>query len=111
MLRRHQLDGLRVPLGFDDRARLQRLESVPAVLAQIFAELHGEGPRGVPLWDLLPQPLALIEVGAIDDHDSAAATASYRTFDRAAMRVTDVTDRIRFFRDRQGRWRVSVPGF
>lgn len=111
VLRTHGLDGLRQPLGFDEHARINALESLPAVLAQLFVAADGTGPRNIPLWDLLPQPVSLGEVGEVDNYGTAPATATFRAFDIDTMQPRERTDAVRFFRGKDGRWRVSPPGF
>jgi hypothetical protein len=98
-------------LGFDERARVEGLESLPGVLAEIFEAVDGVGPRDIPMWDLLPQPVSLGEVGEIDEYDSALASARFTAFDIQAMSTREREDNVRFFRGKDGRWRVSVPAF
>ena len=109
VLRAHGLDALDYPLGYDDRARLDSVGSLPAVMAELFDAIDGQGPRGVAMWDLLTQPVRLGEVGPVDTFSSAPATATIVVFDVTTMRPRERTDEIRFFRDEAGTWRAAPP--
>jgi hypothetical protein len=111
LLQRHHLDSIQYPLGLEDRARMDSIPSLPAYLAELSDAIGGVGPRGVALWDLLPQPVSLGEVGPVDTYESAAATATLRVFVVEAMAPVERTEGVRFFRDQAARWRVSSPGF
>jgi hypothetical protein len=111
VLKAHSIDTLSTVYKFDDRQRIDALESLPAVLAELFAAVDNVGPQGIPLWDLLPQPVSLAEVGAVDNYNSAEATMTFKAFDPTTRRSVERTDAARFFRDEEGRWRVSSTGF
>jgi hypothetical protein len=66
MLRRMGLDSIAYPLSVGDRLKLDSIPSIPGLLAQIVDAVGEVGPRGVPMWDLLPQPISLGTVGAVD---------------------------------------------
>lgn len=110
VLKSHGLDTLKYPLNFDARARIEGLESLPEVLAELVRSVDGQGPRGVPLWDLLPQPISHGELGPPDNYDSITTTVRYLRFDIDALQQREMTDKITFFRSKDGMWRVSIPG-
>jgi hypothetical protein len=111
VLQKHSLDTLTQPLGFEERARIDALESLPRVLAELFHAVDGVGPRGIPLWNLLPQPVSLGEVGPVDTFNSAEAASRFLAFDTGTLQQQERSDPLRMFLGKDGRWRVSVPGF